>query len=151
MLSSQLEAQKELPQAYQSFINTNLKFAQERSLETGVPVSVMIAVAISESGCGRSSLAKRSNNIFSIMCSASWQFECEQAKEGLFRKYVNQRESINDFFWLLHDRNFQLRHQSWKMWCSHAAYFGGASREEFWNHIKSIIHLYSLYKLDVYP
>lgn len=55
-----------VPDEHQQFLTTYATVAQELSAETGVPASVMLAQAWVESHWGKSSVAKRNQNLFGI-------------------------------------------------------------------------------------
>jgi flagellum-specific peptidoglycan hydrolase FlgJ len=147
MLSSVASAQ--IPSKYKAFFEENKAQAQMLSKDSGVPVSVMFAVAVWESQCGASSFAQRSNNIFSIQCSGSWAGDCEDLPEGFYKIYISTRESLWDFAWLLHDRNPDSINRGWRYFVQNAAYYGGASRDEYWTLIEQTIKSYQLYLYDI--
>ena len=147
MLSSVASAQ--VPSKYKDFFEEHKAQAKMLSKDTGVPVSVMFAVAVWESQCGASSFAQRSNNIFSIQCSDSWAGDCDDLPEGFYKIYVSTRESFWDFAWLLHDKNKNIVHRGWRLFVRDAAYYGGSSRAEYWQMMEKTIEAYNLNYYDI--
>ena len=87
-----------------TYISQYKEIAVAEMHRTGVPASIKMAQAILESGSGRSTLARQSNNHFGIKCGSSWEGETvyrhdDDYKNGLlvrscFRAYDDPAESF---------------------------------------------------------
>lgn len=142
-------AYSQVPEKYEAFYQEHKEFAQRLSESSGVPVSVIFAIATQESACGGSWLAQRSNNVTGYQCGKSWKGDFVQASEGKFRKYITIRESLADFAISQARRNPALTFKNFNEWCSHALYYGGSDTRKYWNKIRSIIKAYDLNKFDL--
>ncbi len=83
--------------------------AKSVSVETGIPLSIIVAQAAHESNYGRSGLALQSNNLFGIKAQIgyagkfdewpTWESVNGERKQVMarFRKYVNWEESVRDW------------------------------------------------------
>ena len=130
----------------------------------GIPASIKMAQAILESGSGRSTLAKQSNNHFGIKCGSKWTGEevyrhDDDYKDGLlvrscFRAYDDPAKSFmahSDF--LLDNRRyaflFDLDIYDYKGWANGLRKAGYATDPNYPSKLINLIEKYELYLLDL--
>lgn len=92
-IASTLGQQKFSPKSY---IEEHKNVAQQLMHETGVPASVILAVAIHESAYGNSRIAKYLNNHFGIKGRNN-----SKKIKSAYKGYSSVRDSYNDFIALL--------------------------------------------------
>jgi flagellum-specific peptidoglycan hydrolase FlgJ len=96
-----LNAQKPKGIIYQ-YIDTYALRAINTMHDTGIPASIIMAIALEESAAGTSEVAKNAKNHFGMKSGQSWKAEVYTTKRGgKFRKYATERESYEDFANLL--------------------------------------------------
>ena len=130
----------------------------------GIPASIKMAQAILESGSGRSTLARQSNNHFGIKCGGSWTGKevyrrDDDYKNGLlvrscFRAYDDPAESFmahSDF--LMNNRRyaflFDLDIYDYKGWANGLRKAGYATDPNYPGKLIKLIEKYELYLLDL--
>jgi flagellum-specific peptidoglycan hydrolase FlgJ len=75
--------------------------------DSGIPASIIMAMAIEESAAGTSEVAREANNHFGMKGGAAWKQGLYKTKGGSsFRKYATVQESYEDFALLLKN-NYQ--------------------------------------------
>ena len=88
--------------------------------DSGIPASVIMAIALEESAAGASEVAKGANNHFGMKSGASWKGKVYKSKGGSsFRKYDTVQESYEDFALLLKNNYkslFQYSKTDYKSW-----------------------------------
>lgn len=123
----------------------------------GVPSSITLAQGIIESGSGRSTLAKESNNHFGIKCHSSWTgktvYKDDDHKNECFRVYDNPEESFTDHSLFLKNNKrysslFDLDKSDYKAWASGLKQAGYATNPNYAGLLTDIIELYELDKVD---
>lgn len=128
-------------QRYFNYFEKHYEVAKQIENLHGVPVCVQFALAVDESGCGRSPVAKKFNNHFGI-----------KTRNGYIRY-----KSSNDGFWGLYRNvfsNSRFKHlleipkDDYKSWCMGLSYAGysyiGPHKGE---RLIKIIESFELYKL----
>ena len=130
----------------------------------GVPASIKMAQAILESGNGRSTLARQSNNHFGIKCGSTWNGETvyrhdDDYKNGLlvrscFRAYDDPADSFiahSDF--LVGNKRyaflFELPQTDYRSWARGLRKAGYATDPNYANKLINLIEKYELYHLDM--
>lgn len=130
----------------------------------GIPASIKMAQAILESGSGRSTLARQSNNHFGIKCGGSWTGKevyrhDDDYKNGLlvrscFRAYDDPAQSFmahSDF--LIDNRRyaflFDLDIYDYKGWANGLRKAGYATDPNYPTKLIKLIEKYELYLLDL--
>lgn len=140
-----------------SYINTFAKEAVNQMLEHKIPASVTLAQAIFESGCGNSTLAKRSNNHFGIKCHTQWGGDTIRKSDDdydeCFRKYSTVKESYTDHSRFLKSRDrynglFKLKVTDYRGWCHGLKKYGYATYAYYPEVLIKIIEEYRLYEYD---
>lgn len=131
--------------------------AIENEKQYGIPASITLAQGIIESGSGRSSLAKESNNHFGIKCHSSWTgkktYKDDDNKNDCFRVYDNAEESFIDHSLFLTKNKryaslFQLDKTDYKSWANGLKQCGYATNPNYANLLIDIIELYELNNIN---
>ncbi len=130
----------------------------------GIPASIKMAQAILESGSGRSTLAKQSNNHFGIKCGGNWTGKevyrhDDDYKNGLlvrscFRAYDDPAMSFMAHSDFLTDNRryaflFDLDIYDYKGWANGLRKAGYATDPNYPSKLISLIEKYELYLLDL--
>src|SRR5476651_2157852 len=88
-------AQKHSPQSYIDLFKAD---AIRIMHETGVPASIVLGVAMHESGCGNSALAKNLNNQFGVKGGGHVVYYHHNKKvHTAYKRYNSILESFDDF------------------------------------------------------
>jgi len=131
---------------------------------TGIPASIKMAQAILESGSGRSTLARQSNNHFGIKCGKNWTGntvyrEDDDYKNGLlirscFRAYDDPADSFMAHSDFLQDNRryaflFELGVDDYKGWARGLKKAGYATDPNYPKKLINLIEKYQLYNLDM--
>lgn len=131
-----------------SYISEHKNVAQQLMRETGVPASVILAVAIHESAYGNSRIAKYLNNHFGIKGKNN-----SKKIKSAYKGYSSVMDSYNDFVQLLKRRKKTAHlfdtyaHKNCKAWVEGIARSGYSQTKTWKNHVLGTI---SRYKLDQY-
>ena len=153
---SNLKAQS-LNVSYLSYINQYSDIAQKQQREYGIPASIILAQGLLESGAGRGTLAKKSNNHFGIKC-ADWKgdkvYHNDDAEGECFRKYDNVLDSYRDHSIFLKTRNryaflFELKSSDYEGWAFGLKKAGYATDPTYAYKLISIVENYELHKYDL--
>jgi len=130
----------------------------------GIPASIKMAQAILESGSGRSTLARQSNNHFGIKCGSQWTGKevyrhDDDYKNGLlvrscFRAYDDPAESFMAHSDFLTDNRryaflFDLDIYDYKGWAKGLRQAGYATDPNYPTKLIDLIEKYELYLLDL--
>ena len=140
------------------YIDQYQKIAERQMENYGVPASVILAQAIFESGCGKSELAKRSNNHFGIKCHTTWLGDTvtktDDYANECFRKYSRVEDSYRDHSIFLRTRMryadlFRLPLTDYKSWCRGLKEAGYATYSTYAEELIRIIEQNNLQALDL--
>lgn len=132
-----------------SYIEEHKNVAQQLMQESGVPASVILAVAIHESAYGNSRIAKNLNNHFGIKGKNN-----SKTIRSAYKGYASVLNSYNDFVNLLKRRKAtqalfentsSTDYNAWVMGISRSGY---ATSKEWSNRVLSTINRYSLDDYD---
>lgn len=132
-----------------SYIEEHKKVAQQLMRESGVPASVILAVAIHESAYGNSKVAKNLNNHFGIKGKNN-----SKTIRSAYKGYNSVLNSYNDFVGLLKRRKatqalFQntsaTDYNTWVMGISRSGY---STSKEWSSRVLSTISRYNLDDYD---
>lgn len=122
-----------------------------------IPASITLAQGILESGNGRSTLAKKSNNHFGIKCHKGWRgkrvYHDDDEKGECFRKYKYVISSYEDHSKFLRTRQryaslFKLNRKDYRGWAKGLKKAGYATDRRYPQKLIKIIEEYKLYEFD---
>jgi len=149
-------AQKNTPQSYID------KFKQDAIRimhETGVPASIVLGVAMHESGCGNSALAKNLNNQFGVKGGTHIVYYNRHNKKvnTAYKRYESVYDSFQDFARIMTERSEfsglseNLTHFDYQGW-AHGIQKHGYAHDRRWSkYVLGIINKYHLYLFDEKP
>ncbi len=144
-------------QAYEEYIQKYKAIAVEEMKHYRIPASITLAQGLLESGAGRSTLARQSNNHFGIKCGGSWSGPSvrhdDDARNECFRAYRHPKDSYRDHSKFLRSGAryaflFQLPITDYKGWAKGLKKAGYATDPQYANRLINIIELYGLSKYD---
>jgi flagellum-specific peptidoglycan hydrolase FlgJ len=157
LLTSSLfvSAQKNTPQSYiEQFKDDAIRIMRE----TGVPASIVLGVAMHESGCGNSLLARHLNNQFGVKGSGHIVYYSNKKKVSTaYKRYESVYDSFQDFARIMTQRpEFSLLSASFTPldytgWAHAIKKHGYASSHTWESRVVSIIKKYQLYLFDEKP
>jgi len=139
--------------ATEDYIIKYRDIAIENENEYRIPASITLAQGIIESGSGRSSLAKESNNHFGIKCHSTWQgkrtYKDDDSKGDCFRVYDSAEESFTDHsIFLAKGRRyaflFDLDINDYKGWAEGLKKAGYATNPKYSKLLINVIEVYDL-------
>ena len=132
-----------------SYINEHKQVAQQLMRETGVPASVILAVAIHESAYGNSRIAKHLNNHFGI----KGKNNIKQIRSA-YKGYASVMESYKDFVDLLKRRKStehlfdKYSFKNCQAWVNGIARSGYSQTKSWKTHVIGTINRYNLDQYD---
>lgn len=144
-------------QAYEDYIKKYRKIAVEEMERYHIPASITLAQGLLESGAGRSTLARKSNNHFGIKCGGRWEGRTvrhdDDARNECFRAYKHPRDSYEDHSKFLRTGVryaflFRLKITDYKGWARGLKKAGYATDPRYADRLIDIIELYDLDKYD---
>lgn len=144
-------------QAYEDYIKKYRKIAVEEMERYHIPASITLAQGLLESGAGRSTLARKSNNHFGIKCGSRWEGRTvrhdDDARDECFRAYKHPRDSYEDHSKFLRTGAryaflFRLKITDYKGWARGLKKAGYATDPRYADRLIDIIELYDLDKYD---
>ncbi len=126
--------------------------------ETGIPASIILAVAMHESGNGNSTIAKKLNNQFGIKGNSKVVYYKKKKKvRTYYKKYDSVLESFQDFARIMTERK-QFAHLTekfsqydYKNWAKGIQRSGYCSSKRWASQVMGIINRYNLDDLDKAP
>ena len=122
-----------------------------------IPASITLAQGLLESGAGRSTLTKYSNNHFGIKCGRTWQgektYHNDDRPNECFREYDNPAQSFEDhsLFLVKNGRYaslFKLDITDYKGWAHGLRKAGYATNPNYGKLLISLIEQYELHQYD---
>jgi len=148
-------AQKNTPQSYiEQFKADAIRIMHE----TGVPASIVLGVAMHESGCGNSKLAQHLNNQFGVKGGGHVVYYSHKKKVSTaYKKYESVYDSFQDFARIMTERRefsglaASLTHFDYPGWAHGIQRHGYASSHKWSAQVLDIIKKYSLYSFDENP
>ena len=150
-----VSAQKNSPQSY---IDQFKADAIRIMHETGVPASIVLGVAMHESGCGNSTLAKNLNNQFGVKGGGRKVFYQHNKKvETKYKKYQSVYDSFEDFARIMTERTefsgltSKFTHFDYNGWAMGIQHRGYASDRRWASSVLGIIKKYQLFAFDENP
>lgn len=132
-----------------SYIKEHKEVAQQLMRETGVPASVILAVAIHESAYGNSRIAKYLNNHFGIKGKNN-----SKKIKSAYKGYSSVQESYNDFVGLLKRRKAtahlfdKYAFKDCNAWVNGIARSGYSQTKSWKTHVIGMINRYNLDEYD---
>ncbi len=148
-------AQKNTPQTYiEKFKEDAIRIMHE----TGVPASIVLGVAMHESGCGNSKLAQNLNNQFGVKGGGGAVYtEHKKKVHTAYKKYESVFESFQDFARIMTERREfsglteSLTHFDYSGWAHGIQKRGYASSHKWSAQVLGLIKKYRLYSFDENP
>lgn len=126
--------------------------------ETGVPASIILGVAMHESGCGNSSIAQHLNNQFGVKGGGGAVYYKNQKKvHSAYKRYDTILDSFNDFARIVTERQAlgrisdQISLYDYVKWVKGIQKSGYASSKKWGAQVLAIIRKYQLNDLDHTP
>jgi flagellum-specific peptidoglycan hydrolase FlgJ len=148
-------AQKNTSQSYIEQFKDN---AIQIMHETGIPASIILGIAMHESGCGNSTIAQHLNNQFGVKGGGGAVFYKNQKKvHSAYKKYDSILESFEDFARIITERqqlgriSDQLSQNDYVKWVKGIQKSGYASSKKWGAQVLAIIRKYQLNDLDQTP
>ena len=150
-----VSAQKNTPKSY---IGKFKEDAIRIMHETGVPASIVLGIAMHESGCGNSTLAQHLNNQFGVKGGGGAVFYKNNKKvHSAYKKYGSVYDSFQDFARIMTEHagfvglSSQLTHFDYSGWV-HGIQKNGYAHDRKWGkRVLDIINKYQLYLFDENP
>jgi flagellum-specific peptidoglycan hydrolase FlgJ len=148
-------AQKNTPQSYiEQFKDDAIRIMHE----TGVPASIVLGVAMHESGCGNSALAQHLNNQFGVKGNTHIvYYRRKKMVHTAYKRYESVYDSFQDFARIMTERtefsgmSLQLTHFDYTGWAHGIQKHGYASDHKWSGYVLGIIKKYQLYLFDENP
>jgi flagellum-specific peptidoglycan hydrolase FlgJ len=125
--------------------------------ETGVPASIVLGVAMHESGCGNSAIAQNLNNQFGVKGSGGVYIKHNKKVRSAYKKYDSVMDSFQDFARIMTERKQfshladALTHYDYLGWAHGIQRNGYASSRKWASQVLGIIKKYDLHDLDERP
>jgi len=151
-----VSAQKNTPQSY---IDKFKEDAIRIMHETGVPASIVLGVAMHESGCGNSKLAQNLNNQFGVKGGGHIVYVNSRNKKvtTAYKKYGSVYDSFQDFARIMTERaefsglSLSLTHFDYEGWAKGIQKHGYAHDKHWSRYVLDIIKHYNLNVFDEKP
>src|SRR3954468_1341280 len=123
--------------------------------ETGIPASIILGIAMHESGNGNSKIAQNLNNQFGVKGGGGAVYYSNKKKvKSAYKKYDSILESFTDFARIMTERKQfshlaeSLTQYDYEKWGKGIQRAGYASSRKWGSQVLSIIHKYNLNDLD---
>ena len=150
-----VSAQKTSPQSYiEQFKEDAIRIMHE----TGIPASIVLGVAMHESGCGNSALAKNLNNQFGVKGGGGAVYYAHKKRvSSAYKRYETEYDSFQDFARIMTERNEfsglsdQFTHFDYEGWAHGIQKHGYASSRSWSSQVLGLIKKYQLYLFDEKP
>jgi flagellum-specific peptidoglycan hydrolase FlgJ len=144
--------------ASQSYIDKFKDNAIRIMHETGVPASIVLGVAMHESGSGKSAIAQGLNNQFGVKGGGSVVYYRHNKKvKSAYKRYDSVLDSFKDFARIMTERKpfshlgSKFSASDYKNWALGIQKGGYASSRKWASQVLGIIHKYNLNELDSAP
>ena len=123
--------------------------------ETGIPASIILGIAMHESGNGNSNIAQKLNNQFGIKGnSGSVYYKNKKKVRSAYKKYDSIMDSFADFARIITQRrdrgaiSSELTETEYEKWVKGIQRSGYASSKKWGAQVLAIIRKYDLNQLD---
>ena len=142
---------------YEDYIRKYRGIAVDEMRRYQIPASITLAQGLLESGAGRSTLARKSNNHFGIKCGSSWRGRTvrhnDDRRNECFRAYRHAKDSYADHSKFLRTGSrysslFRLKITDYKGWARGLKRAGYATDPRYADRLIGIIELYDLDQYD---
>jgi flagellum-specific peptidoglycan hydrolase FlgJ len=124
-----------------AYIQKYDEIAKNLSAEFGIPKSIILSVAIVESGYGRSKVARKLNNHFGIVGK-------NRVRWSRYKQYASAEDSFRDFCIKMSGKKFYANlkgNPDYLLWIKKISYTGYSTRPRQWQKkIKTIIKKHNL-------
>jgi len=148
-------AQKNTPTSY---VEQHKDDAIKIMHQTGVPASIVLGVAMHESGCGNSLLAKNLNNQFGVKGGGGATFKKgKKVVKTKYKRYQSVYDSFQDFARIMTERSEfssladKFTHFDYAGWAKGIQKRGYCSSHTWASQVMRIIKKYHLYNFDENP
>ncbi len=143
----------------QSYIDKYKEDAIRIMHETGIPASIVLAVAMHESANGNSAIAKRFNNQFGIKGYSSHVYygKHHKKKRTHYKKYDTVMDSFQDFARIMTERKQfshlteKFSHYDYEGWAKGIQRSGYCSSRKWASQVMRLIRKYQLNAFDENP
>ncbi|ASU32481.1 glucosaminidase domain-containing protein [Mucilaginibacter xinganensis] len=150
-----VSAQKNTAKSYiEQFKDDAIKIMHE----TGVPASIVLGVAMHESGCGNSTLAQNLNNQFGVKGGGGAVFyKHKKLVKTKYKRYDSVFDSFQDFARIMTERREfsgladKFTHFDYTGWAKGIQSRGYCSSHKWAAQVMGLIKKYQLYDLDENP
>jgi len=126
--------------------------------QSGIPASIILAIAMHESGCGNSTIAQNLNNQFGMKGTTTVMFkQRHKIVSTLYKQYDSVGESFEDFARVITERkkfaglSDRFTHYDYLGWVHGIQKAGYASSSKWGKQVLSLITKYQLNSLDENP
>jgi flagellum-specific peptidoglycan hydrolase FlgJ len=126
--------------------------------ETGIPASIILGIAMHESGNGNSAIAQNLNNQFGVKGGGGAVFYKHQKKvKSAYKRYDSIMDSFADFARIITHRqqaghiSDQLTQYDYEKWVKGIQHSGYASSKKWASQVLGIIRKYQLNNFDQSP
>ncbi|QJD95810.1 glucosaminidase domain-containing protein [Mucilaginibacter robiniae] len=125
--------------------------------ESGVPASIILAIAMHESASGNSKLARTQNNHFGMKGTSPVSYTGRKHVHSSYKQYDSAFDSFQDFARVMTERKQfsrladQLSHYDYKGWVKGIQHSGYASSHQWGSQVLGLIHKYELHAFDEEP
>ncbi len=147
VLAKEIKSKIKTKHVFSEFCDKYCEIAILCHLDCGIPTSIQLAQAITESGGGKSELAKIANNLFGMkyykeIFNGDYIVASDNTK---WRKYDSFEDSFIDHADFLNKFYSHAVGKDWKYWTDNCTGYGGAG---YWKHIGAVIRQYNLWEYD---
>ncbi|MFD1258934.1 glucosaminidase domain-containing protein [Mucilaginibacter terrae] len=125
--------------------------------ESGVPASIILAIAMHESANGNSKLARNQNNHFGVKGKSPVSYTGRKATHSSYKQYDSAMDSFQDFARIMTERKqfshltTKFSHYDYKSWVKGIQRSGYASSRTWGSQVLSLIRKYELHAYDEQP
>jgi len=126
--------------------------------QSGVPASIILAIAMHESGCGNSAIAKNLNNQFGMKGSMVIVYRKRRKKvRTMYKQYDSVGDSFEDFARIMTEKKKfsgladKLTHYDYLGWAHGIQRAGYASSRKWASQVLGLINKYQLNSFDENP
>ena len=125
--------------------------------ESGVPASIILAIAMHESASGNSKLARVQNNHFGVKGKSPVSYTGRKPTGSSYKQYDSPMDSFQDFARIMTERkqfshlSRSLSHYDYKSWVKGIQRSGYASSHTWGSQVLGLIRKYELNAYDEQP